>query len=163
MPHRPFLLALSGLLAAGPALAQQQPAAHPAFQATGEGVQIYLCTAADDGTLWKLKAPEASLLDAAGGTIGRHFAGPSWQAADGSTVVGEVVTATAAPRPADIPWLILRAKSHDGQGEMADVSYIVRMATEGGTVPSSGCSSGQVGAEERVPYRATYLFFRGRE
>ena len=39
-------------------------------------------------------APDASLLDAKGQVIGKHFAGPSWQANDGSIVVGEALNAS---------------------------------------------------------------------
>jgi Protein of unknown function (DUF3455) len=47
------------------------------LQAKGDGVQIYACTAANDGAKWVLKGPDAKLLDAAGKTIGSHFAGPT--------------------------------------------------------------------------------------
>ncbi|MDE2017097.1 MAG: DUF3455 domain-containing protein, partial [Hyphomicrobiales bacterium] len=59
------------------------PGATEAFRATGIGAQIYACAAAPDGRLtWILREPVATLLDAAGKTIGRHFAGPTWEAAD---------------------------------------------------------------------------------
>src|SRR5262249_43979890 len=58
------------------------------FKARAEGVQIYLCKADvdDPGRLeWVLKAPDADLFDERGGRIGRHFAGPTWEAfEDGS-------------------------------------------------------------------------------
>jgi len=44
---------------------------------------------------------------------------------------------------------------------MADVAFVVRTATRGGGAPMRGCDAGHVGAERRVPYEATYLFFRG--
>jgi hypothetical protein len=108
-----------------------------------------------------LKAPEATLLDPQGATIGTHFGGPSWKAKDGSIVVGELVDATPSPRTGAIPWLLLRAKTHEGSGEMADVDYIVRTNTDGGVAPGEGCDAAHEGNEIRVPYAATYLFFRG--
>src|SRR5690349_11965533 len=56
------------------------------------GVQIYECSATKDPTRfeWVFKAPEAELFDSAGRKIGKHYAGPTWEAEDGSKVVAEV-------------------------------------------------------------------------
>jgi hypothetical protein len=86
-----------------------------ALEAVGQGVQIYTCAATPAGPAWKLKAPDASLRDARGHVLGRHFAGPTWQATDGSTVVGTPVAASPAPDGAGIPWLVLQAVSHAAQ------------------------------------------------
>jgi hypothetical protein len=74
------------------------------FKATAEGVQIYVCKAkADepDRLEWVLKAPDADLFDEQGRRIGRHFAGPTWEALeDGNNVIGTLIEKTAAPKPA---------------------------------------------------------------
>lgn len=132
----------------------------PAIEAFGKGVQIYACQASGSSYAWTLKAPEATLSDARGKVIGKHFAGPSWQASDGSTVVGELLNASPSPDAGAIPWLVLQAKSHTGNGVLASVQYIVRAHTEGGAAPAAGCDAGHAGAEVRVPYNAVYLFFR---
>ena len=142
----------------------QAPVTKPAaIEAFAKGVQIYTCNAANGSYAWTLKAPDARLSDAKGHAIAKHFAGPSWQAEDGSVVVGELVQASPSPSPdaGAIPWLVLHAKSHTGAGQMANVQYIVRTRTEGGVAPATGCDAGHAGAEVRVPYSAVYLFFRG--
>lgn len=146
---------------AGLAAAQSPPAKSPAIEAFGKGVQIYSCKASNGGYAWSLKAPDASLQDAKGNVIGKHFAGPSWQATDGSTVVGEPLNVSPSPNAGAIAWIVLHAKSHSGDGAMANVQYIVRTRTEGGVAPASGCDASHAGAEVRVPYSAIYLFFRG--
>ena len=146
---------------AGLASAQSPPAKSPAIEAFGKGVQIYTCKASNGDYAWSLKAPDASLQDAKGNVIGKHFAGPSWQATDGSTVVGEPLNVSPSPNAGAIAWIVLHAKSHSGDGAMANVQYIVRTRTEGGVAPASGCDASHVGAEVRVPYSAIYLFFRG--
>lgn len=151
-----MLMAFAGL-----ACAQGKPAKSPAIEAFGKGVQIYTCKASDGGFAWSLKAPEASLQDAKGQVIGKHFAGPSWQATDGSTVVGEPLNMSPSPDAGAIAWIVLHAKSHAGAGELANVQYIVRTRTEGGVAPADGCDAGHAGTEVRVPYSAVYLFFRG--
>lgn len=154
-------LALVATGLSGVADADGSPAKLPAIQAFAKGVQIYTCTASNGAFAWTLKAPDASLHDAKGQLIGKHFAGPSWQANDGSTVVGEPLNASPSPSANAIPWLVLHAKSHSGNGDMAKVAYIVRTQTEGGMAPAGGCDAGHANAEARVPYSAVYLFFRG--
>jgi hypothetical protein len=149
-------MAMTGLV-----YAQAQPAKAPAIEAFAKGVQIYTCKAANGAYAWSLKAPDATLADAKGNPIGKHFAGPSWQANDGSTVVGEPLNASPSPTPGAVAWLVLHAKSHAGDGQMATVQYIVRTHTEGGVAPATGCDAAHAGNEVRVPYSAVYLFFRG--
>src|SRR6185503_67311 len=43
--------------------------------------------------------------------IGRHYAGPHWEASDGSKVLGTVRERADAPAAGAIPWLLLSAKS----------------------------------------------------
>ena len=76
------------------------------LKALGKGVQIYDCmaTAADPGKFdWSFKAPEADLTNEDGKKIAKHYAGPTWEANDGSKVVGEVQKKADAPRPARFP------------------------------------------------------------
>jgi hypothetical protein len=136
-------------------------AAHatPALQLIGKGVQVYTCKPTTSGFGWALKGPDAVLTDVDGKTVGRHFAGPSWQANDGSTVVGEPLVASPSPAPGAVAWLVLHAKSHLGAGIFAEVAYIVRTATDGGAAPSTGCDAAHAAAEVREPYSATYTFF----
>ena len=131
----------------------------PALALRGTGVQIYVCADSAAGVAWKLKAPEATLQDAAGHLVAHHFAGPSWQAADGSKVVGAVLSASPAPAAGSIPWLIVRATETTGAGIFAHVAYVLRTQTAGGAAPATGCDAGHVGAETRVAYSASYIFF----
>jgi hypothetical protein len=147
-----------------PAAALAAPAGHDlAFAWDAVGVQVYACQPTESGPAWVLKAPDAKLYAADGALRGTHFAGPTWQASDGSTVVGAKV-AGAAPEPSAIPWLLLRAASHAGTGLMADVTFVQRVQTSGGLAPGEGCdaAAAAAGAVVRVPYTATYCFYRAR-
>jgi hypothetical protein len=133
-----------------------------AFELRAEGWQIYACTdsAGAARPAWALRAPEATLVDERGRPAGKHGAGPTWEALDGSSVVGAKVEATTPDR-ATIPWLLLRAVSHGAApGRMADVTFVQRIDTSGGVAPSEGCSAATVGTVVRVPYRAVYCFHR---
>ncbi len=133
------------------------------LKALGKGVQIYDCmaTAADPGKFdWSFKAPEADLTNEDGKKIAKHYAGPTWEANDGSKVVGEVPPKKAdAPRPGAVPWLLLKAKTNEGTGTFARVTYIQRVDTEGGVAPAAGCDQAHVNTEARVDYRANYYFY----
>ena len=125
-----------------------------AMKAHASGSQIYTC----DGSQWTLTAPDANLFDDAGRRVGRHFAGPTWQSSDGSRVVGKAV-ANATVDAHSIPWLLVSAIDHSGQGAMAGVSSIQRVHTHGGKAPATGCDAGHKGEETRVAYTADYYFY----
>jgi hypothetical protein len=132
------------------------------FKARGAGVQIYDCrAAADDASrfAWALRGPEAQLLDERGAAIGRHYAGPTWDLADGSRVAGEVKARSDSPTAGNIPWLLLEAKGNAGSGLLSTVSAIQRLHTEGGVAPAEGCDATHAGAMARVPYKADYSFY----
>lgn len=131
------------------------------LKARGKGVQIYECAAkADDpkSFAWKLKAPEADLFDDAGAKVAHHFAGPTWQAPDGSTVLGAVMAKSDAPDPDAIPWLLLTSVGK-GPGVFASVMHVQRLDTSSGKAPASGCDKAHAKAEVRVPYEANYYFY----
>src|SRR3984957_8547938 len=132
-------------------------------QATG--VQIYECTPSnhDPGQFeWAFKAPEAVLRDRSGRAFGRHYAGPTWEAEDGSKVVGEVRARDDGPDPNAIPWLLLSATSTSGQGVLSRTESIQRLHTSGGRAPTGGCDQRVAGKEVRVPYKADYYFYASR-
>lgn len=134
----------------------------PVLAAHARGVQIYTCGPKKDAPQeleWSLKAPEAELLDAGGKSIGKHFAGPSWQASDGSKVVGAMKAKADAPGAAAIPWLLVEVKSSEGQGALAHVTYVQRVNTEGGKAPTGGCDPAHLQAQTRVDYQADYFFY----
>jgi hypothetical protein len=129
------------------------------LQVHAKGDQIYTCKADGAEFTWILKAPEAQLTDKNGKPFGKHFAGPSWEAYDGSRVTGKAVANAPSPDADSIPWLLVTAASHSGEGVLARVTSIQRVNTKGGKAPASGCDAAHAGQEERAPYSADYVFF----
>ena len=132
----------------------------PLLTLKAKGVQIYECKAnAQDPAKreWTFVAPEAQLVDARGKPFGKHFAGPTWLANDGSKVVGEVRARADASDAKAIPLLLLAAKSTEGSGTFAKVKSIQRLDTIGGKPPAR-CSKSELGKTLRVRYSATYVF-----
>jgi hypothetical protein len=125
-----------------------------ALKAQAAGDQIYTC----DGSAWVLSGPDAKLTDEAGKQVGSHFAGPTWEWSDRSRVTGRAV-ANATPDPESIPWLLLTAAQHQGDGMLKSVSSIQRLSTKGGKAPASGCDASHKGQEARSHYTAVYYFY----
>ena len=127
-----------------------------------KGVQIYRCDPKKDqpGKVeWVFQAPEAILRDTAGKYVGKHYAGPTWEAEDGSKVVGTVQASVAAPGRSSIPWLRLSTRSTGGAGVFAGVTTIVRVGTSYGLPPAGGCNELEQGRIVRVEYDADYNFY----
>ncbi len=160
------LIAAVGCIVAPTARTQQvpkelQPPANEQvlLQVHAKGDQVYTCTSNGAQFAWALKAPDAQLAGKDGKPFGKHFAGPTWEANDGSRVTGEAAANAASPDPDSIPWLLLTAVSHGGDGVLARVTSVQRINTKGGKAPASGCDAAHAGAEHRTPYSADYVFF----
>ncbi|MGQ0682823.1 DUF3455 domain-containing protein [Bradyrhizobium sp.] len=122
-----------------------------------EGAQVYECKADAAGKLaWQFREPSATLL-IDGKTVGRHFAGPSWELDDGSAVAGKVVARAAGASKADIPLLKLAALPQRDRGMLAGTTTIQRLNTRGGAAEGP-CES--TGSMVSVPYAADYAFYR---
>jgi hypothetical protein len=157
------LLLLSGSLAS--ALAAEAPLPD-AIAAPGEamvltvhaeGAQVYECKAGTDGKpSWAFREPIATLM-ADGKTVGRHYAGPSWEHSDGGAVVGKAVGNAPGATANDIPWLKLEVISRRGSGVLSSVTTVQRINTQGGKLEGA-CE--KTGTFRSAPYSADYVFQR---
>jgi hypothetical protein len=120
------------------------------------GAQIYECKPGVDGKpSWQFREPIAALL-ADGKTVGRHYAGPSWEIGDGA-VVGKVSGKAPGAAAADIAWLKLDVVSRRGSGPLTETSTVQRINTAGGNLDGSCTTAGELRAE---PYAADYVFLK---
>lgn len=142
----------------------QVPAGNdPFLLGHASGTQRYMCQPTSAGYAWTLVEPEATLFDDEGTPITTHFSGPTWQAWDGSAVVGARVEGVTVSTSA-IPWLLLRATSTttgpDGGDRLTGTTYIQRVNTTGGLAPLTGCDATAAGATADVPYTSDYYFYK---
>jgi uncharacterized protein DUF3455 len=163
----PTALALLLLPLAAPARAADPPPPEGQvvlFKLHAEGVQIYQCKSTTppgarfEALQWVLTGPDAVLTDDKGDKVGKHYAGPTWEASDGSKVMADKTPVEKTPKPPAVPWLLLKAASHEGDGKFSKVTFIRRVDTEGGAAPDAPDVSYK-GDELRVPYKATYIFY----
>ena len=162
--------ALAGMLLMQAEIFAEVPASVPAAIAApgevvaatlhGEGAQLYECKLGADSKLaWQFREPIAALmLD--GKTVGTHYAGPSWQHFDGSTVRAKVVASAPGASANDIPWLKLEVTELRGDGTLSHVTTVQRINTKGG-VAKGPCDS--AGEFLGVPYSADYVFLHKGE
>jgi hypothetical protein len=128
-------------------------------EAHATGFQVYTCKNDGGKYAWTLKGPDAELFDKAGKAVGRHFAGPTWEWSDKSQVIGKVAASALSPDADSIPWLLLAATGHSGEGVLSKVTNIQRLNTKGGKAPAGGCDAAHEGQETRAAYTADYFFY----
>jgi hypothetical protein len=158
----PCLMLLAAL--AGPAAAAEPlpdaiaaPGETVVLSVHAEGAQVYDCKAAADGKLaWAFREPVATLL-AEGKTVGRHYAGPNWELADGSAVAGKAIGNAPGATAADIPWLKLEVASRRGSGILTPVTTVQRINTRGGKLDGACDKAGDF---KSAPYSADYVFLK---
>jgi hypothetical protein len=122
-----------------------------------EGAQVYECKAGADGKLaWAFREPIATLL-LDGKTVGRHYAGPTWEHTDGGAVVAKVAGSAPGATPNDIAWLRLGVVSQRGSGVLTGVTTVQRINTQGGKLDGA-CE--KAGSTRSAPYSAEYVFLR---
>ena len=122
-----------------------------------EGAQVYECKAGADGKLaWAFREPIATLMED-GKTVGRHYAGPNWEYADGSAVAGKMAGSAPGATAGDIAWLKLDVASRRGNGVLTPVTTVQRINTAGGKLDGA-CD--KAGTWRSMPYSAEYVFLK---
>jgi hypothetical protein len=128
----------------------------PLFQVHAEGAQIYECKADENGRLsWRFREPVAALFRD-GKTVGRHYAGPTWEVG-GSAVAGKAVGHAPGASAKDIPWLKLDVTERRGDGPLKEATTVQRIDTSGGNFEGPCEKPGDLHAE---PYAADYVFLK---
>ena len=134
-----------------------------AMETIGAGDITYECRAKKDMAdqfEWVFVGPDAALTDRTGKRIGRYFGPPAtWESMDGSKVTGAQLAVSPAGA-ANIPLQLVKANPAMGAGSMQGVTYIQRVATQGGVAPAATCAATSMGQKQIVNYQADYIFWR---
>lgn len=142
----------------------QVPAGHRvAMETVGKGEILYECRdkAGMPGQVeWTFVGPEARLMDRAGKQVGRYYGPPAtWESSDGSKLTATQL-AVAPSGPTSLPYQLVRANPAMGSGAMTGVTYIQRVALQGGVAPGMACTMASKGQRATVPYQADYIFWK---
>lgn len=134
-----------------------------AMQTSGKGEILYECREKKDAAgqfEWTFVGPDATLSDRSGSVVGKYYGPPAtWESMDGSKVTATQVAVSPAGS-GNIPLQLVKANPATGAGAMQGVTYIQRLATQGGTAPTSPCSVASKGAKQTVKYQADYIFWK---
>jgi Protein of unknown function (DUF3455) len=152
------------------------PAGNKAFlKGHAIGTQNYICLPSGGGVAWTLFGPQATLFDDHGKQIMTHFlsanpaeAGlprPTWQHSRDTSSVWAFASKQVPGAAGAIPWLLLQAfpgqAGPTGGRTLTKTTYIQRLNTTGGAMPSTGCAvAADIGKKALVPYTADYFFFK---
>ena len=128
---------------------------------TGVGEITYECREKKDmagAHEWAFVGPVATLYSGDKKAVGKYYAGPTWEANDGSKVTGKQVAVSPAA-PGSIPLQLVKTDPAMGAGAMTGVSYIQRLNTKGGVAPAMACDAMSKGKRQQVAYEADYVFY----
>lgn len=143
--------------------AVQVPAGHRVTMETvGVGQITYECRAKKDmaGHEWVFVGPDAQLMDRMGNKVGKYYGPPAtWESNDGSKLTGAQL-AVAPAAAGSIPLQLVKANPAMGMGAMQGVTYIQRVATQGGIAPAMLCDASKAGTKQIVNYQADYIFWK---
>jgi len=128
----------------------------PASAYLAHGTQTYTCTTVGE---WPTSGsvPEATLvrLGRPGDTV-HHYAGPRWEAKDGSILHGVLPPRRQVAKSGTISWLLLDVTHEGSPGALTPVTNVSRILTSGGLPPSGACVPGSTTSPK---YRAVYVFW----
>lgn len=140
------------------------PAGHKvAMETVGAGDITYECRAKKDAASqfeWGFVGPDARLADRAGKPVGKYYGPPAtWESLDGSKVTATQL-AVAPNSTGNLPLQLVKANPALGSGAMQGITYIQRVATQGGVAPSTACGQANLNARQIVTYQADYIFWK---
>ena len=132
------------------------------LETVGAGLITYECKDKKDGggQEWVFVGPDAALNDRNGKAVGKYYGPPAtWESKDGSKITATQL-AVSPNGSGNIPLQLVKANPASGNGAMQGVTYIQRLATQGGTAPATPCVEASKGRKETVAYQADYLFWK---
>jgi len=134
-----------------------------AWETVGVGEITYECkpkAGSPAAFEWVFAGPKADLMSRSGALLGGYYGPPAtWTSKDGSKLTGAQL-AVAPAGAGNIPFQLVKAHPDLGSGALTGVSYIQRVATQGGVAPSLPCTSEGLGRRETVKYQADYIFWK---
>jgi uncharacterized protein (TIGR03118 family) len=129
---------------------------HLHFHGFAQGVQIYTW----NGATWGSATPQATLFNDEGNVVIKHFAGPTWESADGSKTTRSRYSANRYRRSRVDPVAAAWRHEHGRSGRTLQ-QHQIHPAREHGWRESPSAPGTAIGESARVPYTADYFFYEG--
>ena len=147
-----------------PATVQVPAGNKVAMETVGVGDITYECrdkANTPGATEWVFVGPDAKLNDRSGKQVGKYYGPPAtWESMDGSKLTATQL-AVAPSGPTSLPFQLVKANPAVGSGAMTGVTYIQRVALQGGVAPAAvPCTPATKGQKQVVKYQADYIFYK---
>jgi hypothetical protein len=135
-----------------------------AMETVGMGDITYECrdkANTPGATEWVFVGPDAKLMDRSGKQVGKYYGPPAtWESMDGSKLTATQL-AVAPSGATSLPFQLVKANPAVGSGAMTGVTYIQRVALQGGVAPAAvPCTPATKGQRQVVKYQADYIFYK---
>ena len=146
-----------------PATVQVPAGQRIAMETVGAGDITYECRAKKDmpsAFEWVFVGPDAKLMDRSGKVVGRYYGPPATRERNDGSKVTATQLAVAPASAGNIPLQLVKANPAMGMGAMQGVTYIQRVATQGGVAPAAACTAANAGQKQVVKYQADYIIWK---
>lgn len=131
------------------------------YRYAASGDVTYQCLPASDRPgqfAWVQMLANATLNTRSGRSVGRYYGGPTWEANDGSQVVGSVV-ASVDSTTSGLPQQLIQTVASEGKASFSGISYIQLLNTQGGGSPSATCDYSARTQRQQVGFQADFVFY----
>jgi len=126
----------------------------------GTGHQQFQCSSDSKGYFWRFVAPEVTLRDETGRVLARQGVDFAFIALDGSRLKAKIVASSARSWNSQMKDVLFETTPHGlVRGKLTPYHWVRRTDAEGG-IPLRACSKTALGQFIRIPFRATYRFYR---
>ena len=126
----------------------------------GTGYQQFQCVADKRGYYWRFVAPEVVIRDATGNVFAQQGADFTFHAADGSSLKATISAADTSGSNSRMKNVLFEVIPRGNPtGTLSHFRWVKRTDAVGG-IPLSPCRRNVLGTFLKVPFHATYAFFR---
>lgn len=131
------------------------------YRYAASGDVTYQCLPSSDRPgqfAWVQMLANATLNTRSGRSVGRYYGGPTWEANDGSQVIGSVI-ASVDSTTSGLPQQLIQTVSSEGRASFSGISYIQLLNTQGGGSPSATCDYSARTQRQQVSFQADFVFY----
>ena len=126
----------------------------------GSGIQQFQCVADKRGYYWRFVAPEVLIRDASGNVFAKQGADFTFRAADGSYLKATISAADTSGSNSRMKNVLFEVTPRGNPaGTLSQFRWVKRTDATGG-IPTIPCRRNTLGTFLKVPFHATYAFFR---
>lgn len=138
---------------------QQPPKAVAVMTLQGSGVNLFQCATDEKGPYWRFVAPQLELKNRKNITQVSQGAEFTFIAQDGSKLRAKIIQSMPSKKTPNVYDVLFETGSYGRTGLLTGIEYVKRTNSTDG-IPLTACSPAQLGQTLKVPFKATFTFYR---